>query len=58
LNAEISLIVYDRDVVQRLRAEEDRNLAECDLLTLEEWNKRPFIVRVLQNLAKLFDSLL
>jgi cardiolipin synthase len=58
LNAEISLIVYDRDVVQRLRAEEDRNLAECDLLTLEEWNKRPFIVRVLQNLGKLFDSLL
>ena len=58
LNAEISLIVYDPEVVAALKAEQDRNLADSDLLSIEEWAQRPFMVRVLQNLAKLFDSLL
>lgn len=58
LNAEISLIVYDPVVVAELKAEQDRNLADSDVLSIEEWRQRPFIVRVLQNLAKLFDSLL
>jgi cardiolipin synthase len=58
LNAEISLIVYDPAVVAELKAEQDRNLADSDLLSLEEWRARPFAVRVLQNLAKLFDTLL
>ena len=58
LNAEISLIVYDPEVVAALQAEQNRNIAESDLLSIEEWRQRPFLVRVLQNLAKLFDSLL
>ena len=58
LNAEISLIVYDQKVVAALKAEQDRNLAQSDFLSIEEWRRRPFLVRVLQNLAKLFDTLL
>jgi cardiolipin synthase A/B len=58
LNAEISLIVYDSKVVAALQAEQDENLAKCDLLSIEEWRQRPYLVRVLQNLAKLFDTLL
>jgi cardiolipin synthase len=58
LNAEISLIVYDREVVSALQAEQERNLADSDLLTIEEWSQRPFHIKVLQNLARLFDSLL
>lgn len=58
LNAEISLIVYDPEVVARLQAEQRQNLADSDTLSIEEWAERPFVVRVAQNLAKLFDSLL
>jgi cardiolipin synthase len=58
LNAEISLIVYDAEVVARLQAEQERNIADSDTLSIEEWAERPFLVRVAQNLAKLFDSLL
>lgn len=58
LNAEISVIVYDPEVVAALRAEQEQNMADSDLLSIEEWRQRPFVVRVLQNLAKLFDSLL
>ena len=58
LNAEINLVLYDRDVVRRLREIEDRRLADSDRLTLEAWRKRPVTVRVLQNIARLADSLL
>lgn len=58
LNAEINLVLYDRDVVRRLREIEDRRLANSDRLTLEDWRKRPVTVRVLQNIARLADSLL
>jgi cardiolipin synthase len=58
LNAEISLIVYDPEVVARLSAEQERNIADSDTLSIEEWAERPFLMRVAQNLAKLFDSLL
>jgi hypothetical protein len=29
-----------------------------DQLTAEQWSQRPFAMRLLQNLARLFDSLL
>jgi cardiolipin synthase len=58
LNAEINLVLYDRDVVRRLREIEDRRLADSDRLTLEDWRKRPVTIRVLQNIARLADSLL
>jgi cardiolipin synthase len=58
LNAEVSLIVYDEGVTAALREEEERNMADADVLTLEEWQKRPFLTRTAQNLARLVDSLL
>jgi cardiolipin synthase len=58
LNAEISMIVYDPAVVAKLRAIQEKAIAAADLLTYEEWCKRPFPVKVLQNTARLVDSVL
>jgi cardiolipin synthase len=58
LNAEVSLIVYDPAVVSKLRAVQERYLAESDTLDLATWRTRPLRQRVAQNLARLADSLL
>jgi cardiolipin synthase A/B len=58
LNAEVSFIVYDPVVVAQLRALQEGYLAESDLLDLATWCQRPRAQRVVQNLARLADSLL
>ncbi len=58
LNAEISLIAYDPAVVAALAAVQERYLAESDELNLTAWRKRPASQKVLQNIARLADSLL
>ena len=58
LNAEVSFIVYDRAVVAKLRALQEGYLAESDPLELAAWRQRSLAQRVVQNLARLADSLL
>jgi cardiolipin synthase len=58
LNAEVSLIVYDSEVVKALRQIEGRNLAQSRQLALDEWRARPLLTRLSQNIARLVDSLL
>jgi len=58
LNAEVSFIVYDPEVVAQLRAVQERYLADSELLDLATWRQRPVPQRVAQNLARLADSLL
>ena len=58
LNAEISLIAYDPAVVAALTAVQERYLAESDELDLATWRTRPGSQKVLQNIARLADSLL
>jgi cardiolipin synthase len=58
LNAEVSLIVYDRAVVAALARIQDRYTANSDLLVAEEWERRPLAAKVAQNIARLADSLL
>lgn len=57
LNAEISLVVYDSTFVARLQAIQNDQLAAARELTPAEWNQRPLAVRLLQNTARLVDSL-
>src|SRR4029079_16119510 len=57
LNAEISLIVYDQQFVTALRAIQEQYLSDAPELTLEQWRKRPRLSKVLQNTARLVDSL-
>ena len=58
LNAEINLIVYDPAVAAELRTIQERNIAAAELLTLEQWQQRPFLSKVMQNTARLVDTLL
>ena len=58
LNAEVSLILYDRAAVTGLRKIQERYLADSEELDLASWRERPLSQRVLQNLARLADSVL
>ncbi len=58
LNNEISLLIYAAEVVEKLRAIEERYFASSELLTAKKWARRPLWLKVLQNTARLADSLL
>jgi cardiolipin synthase len=58
LNAELNLLVYDPEVVRALRKVQERYFANSRRLSAEEWMRRPLLSRVLQNTARLADSLL
>jgi len=58
LNAEISMIVYDKQIAAELRAIQERYFAKAERLNLEKWQKRWFLAKLLQNTARLVDSLL
>ncbi|MDB5320898.1 MAG: cls [Phycisphaerales bacterium] len=58
LNAEVMLVVYDRGVVAELRRIQERYFAGSVEVTREAWRGRPKVYRVLENTARLADSLL
>lgn len=58
LNAEVSLIVYDPTVVAALARIQERYIASSDALVADEWDRRPLVAKVTQNVARLADSLL
>ncbi len=58
LNAEINLVVYDPAVVGVLREAQERCFANSEKLSAETWKRRPLLEKVLQNSARLADSLL
>jgi cardiolipin synthase len=58
LNAEISVLIYDRAVVADLRAIQEAYLAHCDRVTAQERADLPLGRRALENVARLTDSLL
>jgi cardiolipin synthase len=58
LNAEVSLLCYDRSVAEQLRAVHKQYLASSEKLDPVRWSRRPLRQRLMQNLARLADSLL
>ena len=58
LNAEIVVLLYDRDVCARLAVEQARYLREGEMLELSTWTKRPLRHKVAENLARLLSPLL
>ena len=58
LNEEISLLIHDPALVAQLKTIQERYFANAEGLTADSWSKRPPAVRVLQNIARLTDSLL
>jgi len=58
LDSEVSLLVYDADVVAAFEAVQARYLAHSREVTRAAWSRRPLLRRVAQNTARLADSLL
>jgi len=58
LNSEINLLIYDPEVVASLRAVQERYFSNSARLTQEEWDRRSLFSRVVENTARLADSLL
>jgi len=58
LNAEINLAIYDPSVVRAVREVQERYFANSETLSAEIWKRRPLVEKVLQNSARLADSLL
>ena len=58
LNCEASLVVYDEAVVRALEAVQARYIAGSRVLEPAAWAARPLPTRVVQNAARLTDSLL
>jgi len=58
LNAEINLLVYDAEVVRELWKVQERYFANSDLLSTEEWMQRSAGAKIVENMARLADSLL
>ena len=58
LNAEVSVLIYDRAVIAELKKIQDTYLQHTDRVTMEERRALPLPSRALENLARLTDSLL
>ena len=58
LNAEVSVLIYDRTVTAELGTVQARYLARSEHLNQDAWAQRGLARRVLENLARLTDSLL
>ena len=58
LNAEVSVLVYDRGVARDLRHVQDRYLEKCETVDPRIWASRGGGRRLLENLARLADAVL
>jgi len=58
LNNEVSVLVYDRDVVARLREVQARYFEDSEEVDALLWRRRGIPARVAQNVARLADTLL
>lgn len=58
LNLEVSSFIVDRKMVSELEAVSQGYLAECKTLRYDEWVNRPNRVKVVENICRLWSSLL
>ena len=58
LNEEISVLIYDPQVVAEMGTIEQSYIDQSDSVDAAAWPKRPKWKRLLQNVARLFDSLM
>jgi cardiolipin synthase len=58
LNAEVSLVAFDRGVVARLQRLQNRYFGASKALTLDDWDNRSVVHKVCENLARLASPLL
>ncbi len=58
LNAEVNVLIYDSEVAAEMRWVQEGYFSASHLLKADEWARRPARTRVIQNVARLADSLL
>ena len=58
LNEEVNLLVYDPAVVAQVRSIQERYFANSEQLSADSWARRSLRDKVVQNTARLLDSLL
>ncbi len=58
LNYEINSYIYDSEIASGNREIFMRDLASCNEITLDSWLQRPWYMKVVQSLIKLFSPLL
>lgn len=58
LNAEVTLVIYDKQVSSQLAAVQQRQIGCSEALELREWQRRPLATRIAENLARLMSPLL
>lgn len=58
LNGEAALLIYDRNFASRLRAQEQKYMAESEELRAEDWRTRSLRHRIAENAAQLFSPVL
>lgn len=57
-NFEVSMIVYDRDVVEVIESDYADDISLSNEIKLEEWLKRPKMMQVKESVSRLFAPLL
>ncbi len=58
LNEEINLLVYDPVVVRQVQTLQEKYFERSERLTADKWKQRPLLAKMLQNTARLADTLL
>jgi cardiolipin synthase A/B len=58
LNAEHILVIHDPGMTSRLQAEQQRYIADCRSLDLQQWRQRPLRIKLVEHLARLLSPLL
>jgi cardiolipin synthase len=57
LNLECIVAIYDKSVVKQLAVVQQKNIANAQMVTLEDWNKRSLVKEFLDSVARLTASL-
>jgi cardiolipin synthase len=58
LNAEHILVIHDPGMASQLQAEQQRYIADCRSLDLQQWRQRPLQIKLVEHLARLLSPLL
>jgi cardiolipin synthase len=58
LNAEHILVIHDPDMTSRLKSEQQRYIGNCRSLDLQQWQQRPYRIKLAEHLARLASPLL
>ncbi len=57
-NFEVSMIIYDKGVVERVERDFEKDLEVSEEISLESWNKRKYSEQIRESICRLFAPLL